>query len=188
MSILHWKALHLIFVVTWFAGLFYIVRLLIYHQQAQEKPENERKILSQQLKIMERRLWYGITYPSMLLTLLFGGILLYNGWKIPAGSDFVGYHAQPWIYAKLTFVAALIGYHLYCGYMVKKAERDQFPHSNFWLRLWNEGATLFLVAIIFLAVLKNTLDFWYAILGFFIFSLILVAGIYGYRSYRERKT
>ena len=100
-SMLYWKALHIIFVVTWFAGLFYIVRLFIYHTEAQEKPEVEKSLLSSQFKIMQKRLWYGITYPSFLLTLFLGGRLLYKGWKVEiAQGVYIGYYRESWIYSK----------------------------------------------------------------------------------------
>src|ERR1700733_1607552 len=95
--------LHIIFVVTWFAGLFYIVRLFIYHTEAEKKAEPEKSILQNQYKIMERRLWYGITWPSMILTYVFGCLSLYNlyGWNVP-----------PWLLVKLTFVFGLTLYHI----------------------------------------------------------------------------
>src|ERR1017187_578016 len=94
--------LHIIFVVTWFAGLFYIVRLFIYHTEAEKKPEPERTILQDQYKIMEQKLWYVITWPSMILTYVFGITLLYN---------LYGIHIPPWLLVKLTFVFGLTLYH-----------------------------------------------------------------------------
>ena len=102
---LYLKALHLIFIVTWFAGLFYIVRLFIYHAEAESKEEHERSVLQGQYKIMEKRLWYGITWPSMVLALVFGLWLaeVNNLWF------------SPWFQAKLVLVLLLLLYHLECG-------------------------------------------------------------------------
>jgi len=154
MDIRYILALHIIFVVTWFAGLFYIVRLFIYHVEAEELPEEERKILQRQYKIMESRLWYFITVPSMLFTLLFGCWLLY----------YFNYWLQPWMHLKLAFVVGLLLYHFRCGIIFKGLQRDEIHHSSFSLRLWNEVATLLLVAIIFIVVFKNTFSFAWGIL------------------------
>ena len=99
----YFKALHLIFVITWFAGLFYIPRLFIYHIEAQEKDLPERAILSEQLKMMAKRLWYIITWPSAILATLFAGVLLY---LLPA------WLSQDWMLIKLSFVVLLVVYHL----------------------------------------------------------------------------
>src|SRR6187551_1744590 len=97
------KALHIIFIVTWFAGMFYMVRLFIYITEAQAKGEVEKRILTDQFSIMIRRLWLGITWPSAILTLVFGG------W-IALISPFVN-PIQPWLWIKLSFVAVLYAYH-----------------------------------------------------------------------------
>src|SRR6185369_10848517 len=103
MTIFYIKALHVIFIVTWFAGLFYIVRLFIYHVEAEKRPEEERKILQSQYKLMEKRLWYGITWPSMIGTIIFGFILLQQLYL-----DNWDWHAYSWLVVKLSFVAGLI--------------------------------------------------------------------------------
>jgi protoporphyrinogen IX oxidase len=187
-SMLYWKALHIIFVVTWFAGLFYIVRLFIYHTEAQEKPEVEKSLLSNQFKIMQKRLWYGITYPSFLLTLFLGGRLLYKGWKVEiAQGIYIGYHKESWIHWKLLFVLGLVVYHLLCGKIYKNLQNDKFTLSPMQLRFWNEGATLFLFAIVFLVVLKDALGMLWGLSAVAVLTISLILGIKLYQILRKRE-
>lgn len=176
MVYLNVKALHIIFVITWFAGLFYIVRLFIYHTEALQKSEPERSILHQQLALMSRLLWYVITWPSAILTLLMGTSLLYlqPGWLL-----------QPFMHLKLTFVALLLGYQLTCHYLYKKLQNGETKWSSTQLRMWNEVATLLLVAIVFLIVVKNQLDWIWGTIGFFAFAIILMIAIKLYKRLRE---
>jgi putative membrane protein len=170
------KALHFIFIVTWFAGLFYIVRLFIYHTEA-KKNKKDYSILSAQFKVMQKRLWYGITYPSFFFTLILGSSLL---------SKNIDYYLdQDWIYLKLIFVLGLVAYHLYCGQIFKQLQKDVFKHSATFLRIWNEIATVFLVCIVFIAIFKNTLHWLWGLLGLLIFSGILMLGIYIYKKIRH---
>ena len=140
-------ALHIIFVVTWFAGLFYIVRLFIYHAEAEKKPLYEKDILQKQYKLMEKRLWYGITWPSMIGTYVFGSWILF--------SNFFFYISSPWFILKLAFVFGLFLYHMQCQVMFSKFQKDAAKYSGFKLRMWNEVATLFLVSIVFIVVIKH---------------------------------
>lgn len=176
MDFFYLKALHIIFVVTWFAGLFYIPRLFIYHTEAQQRPELERKILSGQFLIMEKRLWYGITWPSAILTGIFGFSLVRQFFPI---TD------HPWLMAKLAMVVMLYIYHLFCGRLFKQIQKGNFPMTSFQLRLWNEVATIFLIGIVFLVVLKNILDMAYGILGLITLSLLLVLAIRVYKKIRN---
>ena len=173
---LYIKALHIIFVVTWFAGLFYIPRLFIYHTEAQKKPEPERSILSNQFKIMQKRLWYGITWPSAILTYTFAFWLAYSMF----GLSFPG-----WLLLKLMFVFGLTLYHFQCGTIYRRLQNDEFKWSATKLRFWNEVATLFLVAIVFIVELKDQGNFWWGIIGLLIFASLLVASIIAYG--RKRK-
>src|SRR5262245_27616624 len=109
------KALHIVGFVSWFSGLFYLVRLFIYHVEAQQKPEPARSILVPQLALMERRLWFAITLPAMILTLVAGGFLA--GMYIQAAG---GIGEQPWLHVKLALVAALVAYTLLCGRIRKQ--------------------------------------------------------------------
>src|SRR5665213_2109597 len=125
------KALHIIFVVTWFSGLFYIVRLFVYNAEAHTKEDPERTILMKQFGIMQKRLWYGITSPSAILTLIFGtwmGIL---------------YGSLPtWLLVKLCFVAALFAYHFFIHSIFLQQKKGIFRWSSQQLRIWNEVATI----------------------------------------------
>ena len=169
-------ACHIIFVVTWFAGLFYIPRLFIYHTEAQKKAEPEKTILSDQFKIMSRRLWFGITWPSAVLTYIFGfSVAFYK----------FGYSFPGWLLLKLVFVFGLTIYHLQCGIIYKRLQNNVFSWSSTKLRFWNEVATLFLFAIVFTVVLKDQGNFYWGIAGLAIFAALLVAAIFVYRKKRK---
>lgn len=131
------KALHIIFLVTWFAGLFYLPRLFVYHALATDAISSER------FKLMERKLYYGIMTPGAVLTLTFG-FWLWLGYGFGGG----------WLHAKLALVALLIGYHLYCGKLLLDFRRDRNAHGHVWYRWFNELPVVLLVAIVLLVVLK----------------------------------
>lgn len=174
----YFKALHIIFIVTWFAGLFYIVRLFIYHTEAEQKAEPERSILQSQFKIMEKRLWYGITWPSMFLTLVFGGSLL---WVNPI------FLSHAYFILKLAFVGALILYHFQCHVFFKQLQNNEVKSTSFKLRIWNEIATIFLVAIVFLIVLRSNTGFIWGMLGIVVFAVTLMIAIKLYKKSRMKK-
>ncbi|MCE3279816.1 MAG: protoporphyrinogen oxidase [Bacteroidetes bacterium] len=174
----YFKALHIIFIVTWFAGLFYIVRLFIYHTEAEQKTEPEKSILQNQFKLMEKRLWYGITWPSMFLTLVFGGSLL---WVNPI------FLTQAYFILKLAFVGGLILYHFQCHVFFKQLQNDEVKSSSLKLRIWNEIATIFLVAIVFLIVLKSNTGFIWGMLGLVVFAVTLMLAIKLYKKSRLKK-
>src|ERR1700744_3118708 len=171
-------AIHIIFVVCWMAGLFYIVRLFVYHTEAQEKPEPDRTILSKQFEIMERRLWFVIAVPSMLLVLAAGitMIILMPAWL-----------QQPWLQIKLCFVIGLIVYHHICQKKIREMRNGIFKWTSIQLRIWNEVATIFLFAIVFLAVLKNGISWIYGVIGIVLFSLILMSAVKIYKYFRLKK-
>ncbi|WP_297335459.1 CopD family protein [Algoriphagus sp.] len=171
------KALHIIFVVTWFAGLFYIVRLFIYQTEAMERPEAEQKILKPQLDLMASRLWYIITWPSAILTLIFGTwVLMYR----------LGYLELGFMQAKLGFVLLLYIYHLGCHKLFKELQNGRTRWTSTQLRIWNEASTLLLFAIVFLIVLKNTLSMIWGIAGLVGLGIILMLGIRIYKKYRTK--
>ena len=176
---LHFKALHLIFVVTWFAGLFYIPRLFVYHIEAQDKTDLERDILSTQLKLMSKRLWLIIAWPSAVLATLFALILIVimPSWLM-----------QPWMWLKLAFVFGLILYHLKLHQMYKQQQKDIFKYTSNRMRIWDEGATLFLFAIVFLVILKNTIDWIYGLLGLFLLIGMLLMAIKIYKQSRQNSS
>ncbi|HHP7245518.1 MAG TPA: protoporphyrinogen oxidase HemJ [Elainellaceae cyanobacterium] len=146
MAYLWFKAFHLIGVVVWFAGLFYLVRLFIYHVEANEQPEPAQGILKTQYELMEKRLYRIITTPGMLVTVAMAiGIL----WQEPAVLK------DGWLHAKLALVLVLVGYHHYCGRLMKKLAANECRWTSKQLRVLNEFPTLLLVAIVMLAVFKN---------------------------------
>lgn len=169
------KALHLIFVITWFAGLFYIPRLFIYHIEASQKPLVESEILCTQLKLMSSRLWYIITWPSAILATFFALWLLHLA---PYWME------QSWMHAKLAFVVLLFAYHIKTHMIFKSLQSDKINYSSNFMRIWNEGATLILFAIVFLVILKNTLDMLYGLLGLLGLALVLILGIRLYKKTR----
>ena len=159
------------------AGLFYMVRLFIYHTEAQEKPEPDRKILSDQFEIMERKLWYIITVPSMVFVVAAGISMLY---LIPA------WLSQPWMQIKLAFVVGLLVYHFICQHKMKQMAKGIFTWSSTQLRVWNEVATIILFAIVFLVVLKNSLSWIYGIIGLLAFTTLLMIMVKVYKRYRTK--
>lgn len=169
------KALHIIFIVTWFAGLFYIVRLFIYQTEAMERPENERAILKPQLDLMTSRLWYIITWPSAVLTLIFGTAVLYYRW---------GYLELGFMQAKLAFVVLLYIYHGFCQILFKELQAGRTRWTSMQLRLWNEVSTLLLFAIVFLIVLKSAVGMIYGLLGLIGLGAVLMIATKIYRKYR----
>lgn len=171
------KSLHIIFVITWFAGLFYIVRLFIYHREAQDLNFNENNILSKQYLIMQKRLWYGITWPSAVLASGFGFSLIQYYWPVTDHS---------WLMVKLFFILGLWAYHFSCGYILKLNQLGHFKYSSLQLRAWNEVATIFLFAIVFLATLKNVDNAVYGFLALLFLSLFLFAGIKLYKRFRDK--
>lgn len=175
---LYLKSIHIIFVVSWMAGLFYIVRLFIYHTEAQERVEAERKVLSDQFEIMERKLMSVITTPAMLLTLIAGISMLciQPEWL-----------KQPWMHVKLTFVLGLVAYHFICINKMKQMRKGIYTWTSTQLRVWNEVATIFLFAIVFLVVLKSALNWIFGVLGIIAFSMIIMSAVKIYKYYRLKK-
>ena len=172
------KALHLIFMVSWFAGLFYMVRLFIYFVEANFKDEVESNILKNQYLIMQKRLWYIISWPAMILTLIFGTIMLViNPELLKLG----------FMHLKLSFVFALVVYHLLCHFIFKQQQKNIIKYTSNQLRVWNEVATLLLISIVFIIVMKNMLDLVYGVVGFLSFALMLLLGIRIYKRARAKK-
>lgn len=171
------KSLHLIFIITWFAGLFYIVRLFVYQIEANEKPSPEREILLAQYKIMTYRLWFIITWPSAVLATIFALWLLHlmPGWLL-----------MPWMQVKLGFVVLLLAYHLKCHQIYSQLQNDQFKYSSNFMRLWNEGATIILFSVVFLVILKNAFNWIYGVIGIILFSVLIMLGFKFYKRIREK--
>jgi len=173
---LYIKALHIIFVVTWFAGLFYMPRFFIYNTEAGEKTEPEKNVLRNQFGIMMKRLWYGITWPSAILTLIFGLTM----WNL--------YSSTPaWLLIKLVFVFFLYLYHISLHVIFRQQMKGVFKYSSQQLRIWNEVATIFLVAIVMVAVVKQNMSVVWGIAGLILFAFLLISAVKIYKITREKK-
>ncbi|GAA0872844.1 CopD family protein [Gangjinia marincola] len=171
------KSLHLIFVITWFAGLFYIPRLFIYHIEAHQQPLPDRKILTDQLKIMTKRLWYIITWPSAILATGFALWLLY---LVPSWLQ------QGWMHVKLGFVLGLIIYHLKCHQIFKQFQQDTIKWTSYGMRIFNEITTIILFAVVFLAILKDSFNWIYGVVGIIALGVLLMSGIKIYNAIRNK--
>jgi len=178
MTFLYLKAVHIIFVVTWFAGLFYMPRLLVHMTEAAAKPEPEKSILIKQLTKMASGLWFGISWPSAIITLMMGASLL-----IPQPT----FLQQGFMHIKLTLVFFLYLYHFSIHYLFGQLKRGIMKFSSTQLRLWNEVATLFLISIVFIIVLKNALSIVWGIAGLLVVTLLITLGIRIYKKYRNEK-
>ena len=168
MSITIIKALHIIGLVSWFAGLFYIVRLYIYYVEANQRPDLERKILQDQFAIMQRRLMNGITTPAMIFTTLFG---VWLGFEKGIWSNLKSF---PYMHIKLTFLVGLFAYHFHCMKIRKNLLNGELQKYNSqFLRLYNEVATILLVVIVFTVVIKDLPTIGKALTGFVVLFIIL---------------
>ena len=175
MSYFYIKALHIIFIVTWFAGMFYVVRLFIYNTEAAAKSGTEREILTAQFSIMIRRLWLGITWPSAILTLIFGPWL----WILMGATP-------QWLVIKMIFVLLLYGYHFSLHIIYREQGRGIFRFSSQQLRIWNEVATLLLFAIVFLATVKQGMSVAYGLAGMLSLTIVLMLAIRIYKRVRTK--
>jgi putative membrane protein len=174
----YFKALHIIFVVCWFAGLFYIVRLFIYQVEANQKTETEKSILIPQFQLMQKRLWYGITWPAAILTMVFGFIMFYLQWEM--------YMQQVWMVVKLVFVGVLFLYHLRCQQILNQLKTNSYKGTSLRLRLFNEVATLLLFAIVFLVSLKSTGGLVWGMLWLIVLAGVIMGAVFIYRKQREK--
>ena len=179
MDFLYVKALHIIFIVTWFAGLFYIVRLFIYHVEAEKKEEPAKEILQTQYKLMSKRLWYIITWPSAILASFFAFWMLY---KNPI------YLEMPWMHVKLAFVFALYFYHYSCHRIYSQLQKNIIKYSALKLRMFNEIATIILFAVVFLVTLKSAINWIWGVVGIILFGIIMMLCIKLYKRIREKKS
>ncbi len=177
------KALHIIFVVTWFAGLFYMPRLFIYATEAGERPDMERELLRKQFAIMVKRLWYGITWPSAIITLVLGiWVLIEGGWQ-----NILFTSAGTWLLLKLGFVLLLYLYHFSLHRIVLQELKGDFRYTSQQLRIWNEVATILLIAIVMLVVVKQSISVVWGISGMVILIVTLFAAIFLYKKIRDKK-
>ena len=173
----YFKAFHLIFVITWFAGLFYIPRLFVYQIEAFHKPSPEKEILGKQLKLMAKRLWFIITWPSAILATIFAIwlLILQPVWL-----------KQPWMHVKLTFVVLLYIYHYMTHVYYKQLQKDEVKKTSNFMRLWNEGATFILFAVVFLVILKSAINWVFGVIGIVVLGVLLMLGFKIYKRIREK--
>ena len=172
------KALHMIGFVSWFAALFYLPRLFIYHREAMDNQEPKRSILMEQFSLMESRLYHVIMTPAMIITFVGGFSMLYlYGWDYWIGNM--------WLHWKFGLVLLLVGYHHYNKKIMKRLAAGEKVMSSTKLRVYNEVPTLFLAAIILLAVFKSRLMFAYTFGGLIVFAVFLGVGIKYYKKIRK---
>lgn len=170
-------SVHIIFVVSWMAGLFYSVRLFIYHVEAAERPEVERIILQKEYERIESKLWNIIATPAMVLTVAAGVTMVCMNPNLLS---------LAWFHVKLGFVFFLLIYHFICQRIMKQLRLGKCNISSFKLRLWNEVATVLLVAIVFTVVLKSAVNWIYGLVGLIIFSSVIMLAVKWYKGYRKR--
>lgn len=171
------KSLHLIFVITWFAGLFYIPRLFVYQIEAFYKASPEKEILGKQLKLMAKRLWFIITWPSAILAVIFAV------WLLILAPAFL---QQSWMHVKLLFVFLLILYHLKTHQIFKQLQVDNVKYTSRFMRIWNEGATIILFSVVFLVILKNSINWIFGVIGIFLLAILLMLGIKLYKRIQDK--
>ena len=166
--------MHLVAMVAWFAGLFYVVRLFVYIAETHNQDPAEQRVLLPQLRLMSNRLWFGICWPACVLTLV-------------AGTALVSWHMPPpqWLWIKLGLIALLIVYHLGCHWLNSRLQAGPSPWSGATLRIYNEGATLLLVSIVFVAVLKSSMSLLWAAVGLLILAVVIGIGIWTYGRLRS---
>ncbi len=179
---MYFKALHIIFVITWFAGIFYMPRLFIYNTEAEKKSEEAKKILHEQFAIMMKRLWYGITIPSAILTLIFGPLVMFDdGWDKVLFDE-----PGRWLLIKLIFVLFLYLYFFSLHKIFRQQLKGIFKYTSQQLRIWNEVATIFLVAIVMLAVVKQSISLVWGLVGMILLIIILFCAIQIYKLLRSK--
>lgn len=163
--------------------MFYMPRLFIYNTEAETKSEEAKNILHEQFAIMMKRLWYGITIPSAILTLILGPVLMFtDGWDKLLFAE-----AGRWLLIKLVFVFFLYLYFFSLHKIFKEQLKGEFKYTSQQLRIWNEAATIFLVAIVMLAVVKQSISLVWGLLGLVLFIILLMSAIKIYRAIRTKK-
>ncbi|SKC78681.1 CopD family protein [Ohtaekwangia koreensis] len=176
MTSLYLKAVHIIFIVTWFAGLFYMPRLFVYIIEANGKDEPEKSILVRQLNMMASRLWYGITWPSAIITAGMGTSLLI---------DQPQWLTMGFMHIKLTLVFFLYIYHVSLQILLNQLTKGIVKYTSQQMRVWNEVSTLFLISIVFLIVLKDALSMLWGIAGLLAVTILIMVGIKVYKKTRK---
>jgi len=175
----YFLAVHIVFVISWMAGLFYILSLFIYHTEAQDKQEPEKSILTAQFVKMEATLWKIIATPAMVISLVAGVSMIYLN---------SGLLQADWMHVKLAFVVALLIYHFICQGIVKQLKHGIYRMNSFKLRLWRELATIFMIAIVFAVKLKDAVNWIYGLVGIMGIALIIMVAVKIYKRYREKNS
>jgi putative membrane protein len=174
------KSLHIIFMVSYFAGLFYIVRLIIYHTEANQKSVEEKNILFPQFILMEKKLWNIITVPAFIIMLITGLVMLISN------SNY--FLQQPWMHFKLAVVVFLVIYHWRVWLILEDTINNKFKYQSVKLRMFNEIATIILFSVIFSVILKNYfISYWYWLIICFIITGLLIMGVVKLISLKENK-
>ena len=171
------KALHIIGFVAWFAGLFYLVRIFVYHAEAKDKPVLERDILIRQYIVMENRVYKLIANPAMMFTISCGvGMLVLNPNYLTFG----------WMHIKLTLLIGLILYHLYCKKIMLELAKNENKNTSLQFRILNEVPTLFLIGIVLLAAFKTNINAFYIFGSMVVIAILFYIIVRRYKTYREK--
>lgn len=173
------KSLHIVGFVAWFGGLFYLARILVYHREAMDRPSDESRVLLPQYELMSSRVYRIICNPAMIFTWICGLSMLHL-----YGLQWLA--ANPWMHIKLFLLVLLSGYLGYCGKLMKRMNAGEKPMTSFQLRLFNEVPTVLLLAIVLLAVFRNTLHFGIAFGAIMLFGVILYLFAKWYKSLRKQ--
>ncbi|MCZ4242454.1 CopD family protein [Pedobacter punctiformis] len=171
-------AVHVVFVISWMAGLFYILSLFIYHTEANDKPEPEKSILRNQFVKMEATLWKIIATPAMIISVLAGVTMLTLN---------TGLLQTDWMLVKLGFVIGLLIYHFICQNIVKQLKNDRCKLTSFQLRLWRELATIFMISIVFIVIVKSAINWIYGLIGIMGIAMVIMIAVKLYKNYRLKK-
>lgn len=178
MLYLYAKAVHIIFVICWMAGLFYMPRLFIYHTEAKGKTDSEYRVLHTQFSIMENRLWWIITTPAMYITVVSALLMLYVN---------PGLLSMGWMQMKLLFVGGMVFYHFKTQRIMSQLRDERSTWTSARLRMWNEVSTILLFAIVFVVVLKSALNWIFGVSGLLGLTVVLMLLVKAYKRYRKSK-
>lgn len=173
------KTIHIIGVISWFAGLFYLGRIFVYHREAFEKSAQEKDILTDQFQLMEQRVFKIIMNPALLITWITGLLMIHL-----YGIEW--FKLSTWVHYKMTFVVLLSIYHGYCSKVIKKLKREEFLMSSMGFRLFNEVPTIFMILIVSLAVYKNSISIGELLFWIFVIMIILIVLTKMYKYIRDK--
>jgi len=172
------KALHIIGFVAWFAGLFYLVRIFVYHAEGKDKSELKKDVLIPQYEIMEDRVYSIIATPAMVFTIFCGvGMLVINPSYLTFG----------WMQIKIVFLGLLVAYHFYCKKIINELAAGKNANTSFQFRLLNEVTTLILIAIVLLAVFRAQRNMYYIFGALLLLAIIFYIIVKAYKKHREKK-